>query len=65
MMVRAVVPPTVPEGTSRVRVCLHASNTELEINELVRSMELWVLEKTRDAAEVAENHDRFVATARL
>ena len=41
MMVRAVVPPTVPEGTSRVRVCLHAGNTEDEIRVLVAAMEEW------------------------
>ncbi|KAK7187540.1 hypothetical protein DPSP01_003781 [Paraphaeosphaeria sporulosa] len=41
MMVRAVVPPTVPEGTSRVRVCLHAGNTEAEINGLVAVIEEW------------------------
>ncbi|KAF2451615.1 8-amino-7-oxononanoate synthase [Karstenula rhodostoma CBS 690.94] len=41
MMVRAVVPPTVPEGTSRVRVCLHAGNTEADIERLVAAMEEW------------------------
>ncbi|KAF1956029.1 8-amino-7-oxononanoate synthase-like protein [Byssothecium circinans] len=41
MMVRAVVPPTVPEGTSRVRVCLHAGNTVEDIEGLVRAMEEW------------------------
>lgn len=41
MMVRAVVPPTVPEGTSRVRVCLHAGNTEADVERLVTAMEEW------------------------
>lgn len=41
MMVRAVVPPTVPEGTSRVRICLHAGNTEAEIERLMGAMEEW------------------------
>ena len=41
MMVRAVVPPTVPEGTSRVRICLHAGNTEEHIERLVARLEEW------------------------
>lgn len=41
MMIRAVVPPTVPEGTSRVRVCLHAGNTEADIERLVAAMQEW------------------------
>ncbi|PSN61823.1 PLP-dependent transferase [Corynespora cassiicola Philippines] len=45
MMVRAVVPPTVPEGTSRVRVCLHAGNTESDIRKLVEALGDWCLER--------------------
>jgi 8-amino-7-oxononanoate synthase len=41
MMVRAVVPPTVPAGTERVRVCLHAGNTVVEVTKLVRVLEEW------------------------
>jgi 8-amino-7-oxononanoate synthase len=40
-VVRAVVPPTVPEGTERVRVCLHAGNTEAEIAGLVSRVQEW------------------------
>ncbi|PVH96115.1 PLP-dependent transferase [Periconia macrospinosa] len=47
MMVRAVVPPTVPEGTSRVRICLHAGNTVEEIKDLVGAMEEWCLGHSR------------------
>jgi 8-amino-7-oxononanoate synthase len=41
MMVRAVVPPTVPHGTERVRICLHAGNTVLEVSQLVALLEEW------------------------
>ncbi|KAJ4990336.1 8-amino-7-oxononanoate synthase [Stagonosporopsis vannaccii] len=41
MMVRAVVPPTVPLGTERVRVCLHAGNTVEEVENLVKALQTW------------------------
>jgi 8-amino-7-oxononanoate synthase len=41
MMVRAVVPPTVPIGTQRVRVCLHAGNTLGEVKKLVDALAVW------------------------
>lgn len=48
MMVRAVVPPTVPEGTERVRVCLHAGNTVDQIQALVRALESWAKSRTTE-----------------
>lgn len=41
MMVRAVVPPTVPVGTQRVRICLHAGNTFEDIRILIGALEDW------------------------
>lgn len=41
-MVRPIVAPTVPHGTERVRVCLHAGNTEWEVEKLVISIGEWV-----------------------
>ncbi|KAF1817480.1 PLP-dependent transferase [Eremomyces bilateralis CBS 781.70] len=41
-MVRAVVPPTVPEGTSRIRVCLHAGNNEEQIEGICSEIEKWL-----------------------
>ena len=41
MMVRAVVSPTVPIGTERVRICLHAGNTVAEIEKLVLALKRW------------------------
>jgi len=40
-VVRPIMPPTVPAGSERVRVCLHAGNTEEEIRRLVDRMGEW------------------------
>ena len=39
LMVRAVVPPTVPLSTERVRICLHSGNTVSQIESLIRVLE--------------------------
>jgi 8-amino-7-oxononanoate synthase len=36
--VRAILSPTVPEGSERLRICLHTYNTEEEIENLVREL---------------------------
>lgn len=41
-VVRAIMPPTIPEGKERVRVCLHAGNTEEQIDGLVRTIQAWL-----------------------
>ncbi|KAJ5895941.1 uncharacterized protein N7473_005340 [Penicillium subrubescens] len=41
-IIRAIMPPTIPEGSERVRVCLHAGNTEPEIDGLVRTIQSWL-----------------------
>lgn len=41
-MVRPVVPPTVPVGSERVRVCLHAGNTVADIEGLVERIGEWL-----------------------
>ncbi len=41
-MVRPIVAPTVPLGSERVRVCLHAGNTVAEVEGLAAAVEAWV-----------------------
>jgi 8-amino-7-oxononanoate synthase len=41
-VVRGILPPTVPEGTERIRVCLHAGNTVEQIDALVGTIRKWV-----------------------
>lgn len=41
-VVRPIVPPTVPAGAERIRVCLHAENTVEEVEALVRRIREWV-----------------------
>lgn len=42
LTVRAIVAPTVPKGKERVRICLHAANTRVEIEKLARAVGEWV-----------------------
>ncbi|RAL13304.1 aminotransferase class I/II-fold pyridoxal phosphate-dependent enzyme [Aspergillus homomorphus CBS 101889] len=48
-VVRAILPPTVPAGQERVRVCLHAGNTEDEIDGLVETIQEWLGEMQGEA----------------
>lgn len=52
-MVRPIVAPTVPKGSERIRVCLHAANTKAEIEGLVQTIEAWIF-ATMSGASVAE-----------
>ena len=42
-IVRPVVSPTVPAGTERVRVCLHAGNTVQQIDRFVECVMGWIV----------------------
>ncbi|KIW72319.1 hypothetical protein, variant [Phialophora macrospora] len=42
-IVRPVVAPTVPAGTERVRVCLHAGNTVAQIDKFVECVKQWII----------------------
>lgn len=52
-VVRAIVAPTVPAGTERVRVCLHAGNSLAEVDSLVARMAEWVESQAGPAAGAA------------
>lgn len=41
-MARPIVYPTVPMGRERVRVCVHAGNTQEEIEGLVEGIRMWL-----------------------
>jgi 7-keto-8-aminopelargonate synthetase-like enzyme len=49
-LVRPITHPTVPKGQDRVRVCLHANNTEDEISALLDCIQTWI---RRDNAHIA------------
>ncbi|EXJ65098.1 hypothetical protein A1O7_01438 [Cladophialophora yegresii CBS 114405] len=42
-IVRPVVAPTVPAGTERVRVCLHAGNTMAQVDKFVECLRRWII----------------------
>lgn len=48
---RAVVPPTVPIGTQRVRVCLHAGNTVEEVQRFIDRVGEWIETMSTAAAQ--------------
>jgi 8-amino-7-oxononanoate synthase len=48
-IIRAIVAPTVPVGKERVRICLHAHNTEAEVQGLVKTIGQWVEQQIQKA----------------
>lgn len=50
-IVRPVVPPTVPAGEERVRVCLRAGMDREVIRRLIRGVEEWTKVKINEERE--------------
>jgi 8-amino-7-oxononanoate synthase len=48
-VVRPVVPPTVPAGAERVRICLHTGNTEEQVDAFVEVVKRWIGSKGEEA----------------
>lgn len=48
---RAIFPPTVPEGTQRVRVCLHAGNTIEQIDNFVTTVREWLVREAQENSD--------------
>jgi 8-amino-7-oxononanoate synthase len=47
-VVRGILPPTVPEGTERIRVCLHAGNTIEQVDALIAVIRTWVVKRAQE-----------------
>ncbi|KAF2766318.1 PLP-dependent transferase [Teratosphaeria nubilosa] len=48
-VVRGIVPPTVPAGAERIRVCLHAGNSVQQVENLVETIRSWVQRHRADS----------------
>ncbi|KAK8204111.1 pyridoxal phosphate-dependent transferase [Phyllosticta capitalensis] len=55
--VRPIVAPTVPRGTERVRVCLHAGNSVEQVEGLVRAVGEWVRGRMEGGLEGEETQE--------
>lgn len=64
-VVRPVVPPTVPNNTERVRVCLHSGNTKEEIDLFMSCLKQWLDAKCQTVKDSARNHEQTVDQCRL
>ncbi|KAL3456083.1 pyridoxal phosphate-dependent transferase [Aspergillus heterothallicus] len=51
-IVRAIMPPTVPAGRERVRVCLHAGNTIKEVDSLIEIIGTWLQQTEKKSARL-------------
>ncbi|GKT51210.1 putative 8-amino-7-oxononanoate synthase [Colletotrichum spaethianum] len=54
-MIRPIVAPTVPVGSERVRICLHAGNTFDELEGLVSAIEGWLVSQPKYRGELFDH----------
>ncbi|KAI8958738.1 PLP-dependent transferase [Daldinia sp. FL1419] len=65
-MVRPIVSPTVPAGSERIRICLHFSNTKVQVDELCSVIEAWVrTQVTEIPQESAESGGEAIETTNV
>ncbi|UNI15990.1 8-amino-7-oxononanoate synthase [Purpureocillium takamizusanense] len=64
-MVRPIVAPTVPAGTDRVRLCLHAGNTVEEVELLCNAVEAWVRQQMETRIPVETTYRRSRQSSKL
>ncbi|KAF8838858.1 PLP-dependent transferase [Paxillus ammoniavirescens] len=57
---KPIYPPTVPPGTSRVRICLHASHTREDVALLVQGIVSWADERMKEEREGRERWEGVV-----
>ncbi|KAL2875110.1 hypothetical protein SGCOL_009682 [Colletotrichum sp. CLE4] len=54
-MLRPIVAPTVPVGSERVRICLHAGNSVEELEGLVSAIEGWLVAQPTHQGQLFDN----------
>ncbi|OHE93367.1 aminotransferase class I and II [Colletotrichum orchidophilum] len=54
-MLRPIVAPTVPVGSERVRICLHAGNSVEEVEGLVSAIEGWLVAQPTHQGQLFDN----------
>lgn len=64
-MVRPIVAPTVPKGTERIRLCLHAANTAGEVIGIVAAIEDWLVAQIDEARRIDAHKDNVVSKSKI
>jgi 8-amino-7-oxononanoate synthase len=63
LIVRGITYPTVPQGQDRVRICMHADNTEEEIRKLAALVKRWDADQCSQQAGTEQRQlDSFSAS---